>query len=386
MLYEPFGPVSGWSWGNSTIAARVYDTDGKPTAIDSAGQRTLRLRRRLPHHLDHRSLRQHQELDPWLRRARPVELSRARPGQTIGYTYDANGNRLTQTGTQTATYTISSTNNRVASISGTPTRAFNYDAAGNTTADGTLTFTYRDNGRMSSVTSGGATTSYVLNALGQRVKKANSSLTRLVVYDEAGHLLGGLRRRRRACPGNRVDARHSCRDATAPNGGGVSLFYIHTDHLNTPRRISRPSDDVILWRWDSDPFGSAAASEDPDGDSTLFVNNLRFPGQYADAESGLTYNYFRDYDPAIGRYVESDPIGLEGGWNTYAYVDGDPLSRIDEEGLEDKKPEIPGGHDNNQRESNRERHEEGDSRRQSNHTEAKRVMPSGGCRRSGRPG
>jgi hypothetical protein len=80
--------------------------------------------------------------------------------------------------------------------------------------------------------------------------------------------------------------------------------------------------------------------------------------------------------------VESDPIGVYGGsFSTYAYASGDPLSRFDEEGLEDKKPEIPGGHDNNQRESNRERHEQGDSRRQRDQHggekgDGKRRMPT----------
>jgi RHS repeat-associated protein len=112
----------------------------------------------------------------------------------------------------------------------------------------------------------------------------------------------------------------------------VDLYYVHTDHLNTPRRISRPSDNAILWRWDSDPFGSTAANEDPDGDTVALNYHFRFPGQYLDAESGLSYNYFRDYDPVIGRYIQSDPIGLAGGTDTYAYVANRPTMLTDPTG------------------------------------------------------
>ncbi|WP_269750002.1 RHS repeat domain-containing protein, partial [Pseudomarimonas arenosa] len=63
------------------------------------------------------------------------------------------------------------------------------------------------------------------------------------------------------------------------------------------------------------------------------ASRLRFPGQYYDSESGLHYNYFRDYDPSTGRYIESDPIGLDGGPNTYAYVEGRPLITFDDKGL-----------------------------------------------------
>jgi len=90
---------------------------------------------------------------------------------------------------------------------------------------------------------------------------------------------------------------------------------------------------VIVWRWDSDPFGTTVASEDPDGDSSLFPYRLRFPGQYIDAETGLSYNGFRDYDSQTGRYPQSDPIGLAGGLNTYAYVGESPLLHIDPLGL-----------------------------------------------------
>jgi RHS repeat-associated protein len=89
----------------------------------------------------------------------------------------------------------------------------------------------------------------------------------------------------------------------------------------------------VVWKAAYTPYGSAVVDEDPDGDGTAVTFNIRFPGQYFDAKTGLHYNYFRDYDPTSGRYIESDPVGLEGGVNTYAYVGNNPLTRIDPYGL-----------------------------------------------------
>jgi RHS repeat-associated protein len=110
-----------------------------------------------------------------------------------------------------------------------------------------------------------------------------------------------------------------------------ALYYIHPDHLNTPRVITNQAQQVV-WRWDQDdPFGANMANENPSGLGS-FTCNLRFPGQYFDKETNLHYNYFRDYSPEIGRYIQSDPIRLNGGLNTYAYVGGNPLTRIDPTG------------------------------------------------------
>jgi RHS repeat-associated protein len=143
----------------------------------------------------------------------------------------------------------------------------------------------------------------------------------------------------------------------------VEIFYVHADHLGTPRTVTRstvatganaPSSatstspgaiNKAVWRWDSDPFGTSLGNSQPTenpqlitGTQTLqqaasFKQNLRFPGQLADGESAKNYNYFRDYDPSVGRYTTSDPLGLVGGINTFAYVENSPLTRVDPSGL-----------------------------------------------------
>jgi len=119
---------------------------------------------------------------------------------------------------------------------------------------------------------------------------------------------------------------------SAPTQQQVNTYFVHTDHLGTPRVVTNDLQTTI-WRWDSTPFGDSTPNENPDGDSNDFTLNLRFPGQYYDTKSGLHYNYFRTYDPSTGRYIESNPIGLRGGVNTYSYAEADPIKYVDPHGL-----------------------------------------------------
>jgi RHS repeat-associated protein len=124
----------------------------------------------------------------------------------------------------------------------------------------------------------------------------------------------------------------------ATSGGTTSevVRYLHSDHLNTPRLATNATAQVI-WRWEGTAFGDTYPNVDVDGDGKLTTVNLRFPGQYYDSESGLHYNWNRYYDPKVGRYLTSDPIGLRGGLNTYLYTNN-PLGEIDPEGLMGRAP------------------------------------------------
>lgn len=107
----------------------------------------------------------------------------------------------------------------------------------------------------------------------------------------------------------------------------TKLSYVHNDHLGTPQVMTDEAGSVV-WRATYDPFGAATI----DSSSTVEMN-IRFPGQYYDSETGLHYNYFRYYDPEIGRYITSDPVGLLGGANTFTYAANNPVIAIDPTGL-----------------------------------------------------
>ncbi len=348
IAYEPDGQIGGWTWSNGEPSERLYDLSGRPVAIDlgidaqsqrpdtrhygydAAGRITDILSETDPH------LNQNHDYDGLDR------LITSRQGETVvlsrfDYAYDLSGNRTGKVlnNSTAETYTIDPGSNRLQAKSGAQTRNYSHDAAGNLTGDGTITFTYNAEGRRISATAPTLNAVYAYNALDQRVKKTVNGETALFFYDEQGHLLGeydaaGQLAQEIVWFGELPIA---VVKSAAPPSDAIEIFYLHADHLTTPRKITRPSDNKVLWTWESEAFGDSPPNQNP---SSLgeFVFNLRFPGQYYDQETGLHYNYFRDYDPGTGRYIESDPIGLAGGLNTYVYVNGNPINYFDPFGLD----------------------------------------------------
>jgi RHS repeat-associated protein len=262
---------------------------------------------------------------------------------SYGYGYDATGNR-TERRIGGASYinTVQSGSNRLASVqepsgSGTATRTYSHDEAGNLTSDGVQAFVYSDRGRMSRADTPNGSVSYLVNGLEQRVSKTGLTVpsgAAYYVYDEAGHTIGEY-----DANGNAVYEVVYLGDTPVGVITASGVDYVYADHIDTPRVIARSQDHAIVWRWDdAEAFGATPPDEDPSGLGT-YTFNQRFPGQVFDRETGLFYNWHRDYSASTGRYVQSDPIGLEGGINTYAYVENNPLSYVDPNG---KALSVPG--------------------------------------------
>jgi YD repeat-containing protein len=273
--YEPFGAVNGWTWGNNTATIRTFNTDGDISTIASSTSRGYSYdnARRITGITDNGN-----SALSWTYGYDALDRvsSASAPTQSLGFTYDANGNRLTQSGSYSATFSVGASSNQLTGVTGAVSRTYSYDAAGHTSGYGALSFTYNGAGRVVSVGNGSATTSYLYNALGQRVKKTTSASSTVFVYDESGHLIGEYDGATGVAIQEIVWLGDTSVATVRQEACGLSIFYIHTDHLNTPRRITRRSTSDVVWSWDSDPFGNTAANEDPNG-LGAFSFNLRFP-------------------------------------------------------------------------------------------------------------
>ncbi|ATE59509.1 RHS repeat domain-containing protein [Thauera sinica] len=247
--------------------------------------------------------------------------------------YDANGNRTSDAG---GSHTYTPHTNRPASVAG---QAVSVDAAGNVTQLRNLGFVWNQAGYLAEVRQGTPAgpllATYDYDHKGRRARKSTTAAapqgatTTLYLYDHADRLL--VEADGAGNPRITYVWREDTPIALIRHGTPETVLYLETDHLNTPRAARNQAGQVV-WRWESDAFGSTAANEDPAGTGTSTTVNLRFPGQYFDKESGLFYNWNRYYDPTIGRYISPDPIGLDGGLNLFGYANQNPLRYSDPTG------------------------------------------------------
>ena len=259
-------------------------------------------------------------------------ISETSPTGTQSYTYDANGNRLSD---GLGSYTYAPGSNRITSRYG---KAITTDAAGNITSDGQgHTYAYNQRGYLSEARLNGVLlASYTYDYRGLRTRKVTTAAApqgaQVVryTYDEAHHLIAET-----SGTGAAIRSyvwRDDTPIAQIDHVPSRRIIYLETDHLNTPR-VARDQARNVVWTWDSDAFGATPPNPNPSGSGVVTIN-LRFPGQYYDQETGLHYNGFRYYHPGMGQYIQPDPIGLRGGtFSTYAYVGGNPLRWSDPRGL-----------------------------------------------------
>jgi RHS repeat-associated protein len=330
VTYFPFGPAAAWTQGNGSRYSRTFDQDGRIAGIgfggssialayDPASRITGMTETGLPN-----KTFGYDELDRL--------TGYTNGGTTLIYGYDPSGNRTSLGAGNTVTsYTIDPGSNRLLGSMDGGARKLGYDADGNVTVDSqplvNFGYAYDDTGRLVTAKTGGFTTPYTNDGIGERVTRSGYGASSLpggnqrFIYDQAGDLLGEY-------DGNGKSIQETVWLGDLPVAvliPGTAPFYVAPDHLGSPHQIANAVGGTV-WYWDHDPFGNGA----PTGSLTY---NLRFPGQYYNQETGLSYNGFRDYDPSTGRYVQSDPIGLEGGLNPYSYGAGNPVIRIDALGL-----------------------------------------------------
>jgi len=325
--YTPLGDISSMQYFNGTSYTRHYDTDGRINQYTVFGSRSVALTydaaSRITQFTDSDNVVNQTMGYDTLGRIDSVNGFFG----TENYTYDANGNRLSSVINGSINdYTYDAASNRLLSISlgnggNNTTLQRTYDAMGNTLTTGTQSFTFNDRGQLQ--TAGGAT--YIYNGLGQRIYKSNTNT--YMTYDDAGHVIGEF-----TYHGPKINETLYVGDIPVAFATPTAAYVINTDHLNAPRVITDSAGNFVSF-WDFVPFGERGllTASNPE------TYNARFPGQYYDAESGLNQNGFRDYEPGTGRYIESDPIGLKGGINTYGYVRNNPVLFKDYKGLDAKE-------------------------------------------------
>jgi RHS repeat-associated protein len=350
ITYEPFGPVTGLTYGNGMTGTYGFDLDYRPTTrvdIGTAAVQNLTYAYYANNSVETITDAVNAANSQSLNYDALDRLTSATSGTggygTYSWTWDEVRNVETQVinGTTTSYSLNTGTNQLKQWVTGSTTEVVASTPAGNvntlkigTTTEETLT--YNQANQLSSAVTTTTSAAYGYDLFGQRLEKAEYGLNPVAFqYGRGGELLA-------------ENDLHSGQVADyiwlngqpigEVNPGSTSgIYFMHTDRLGTPQKVTNLAQTVV-WNALYTPFGVSSAT------GTLTTQSLRLPGQYYDPETGMNHNGFRDYSGATTRYVESDPIGLGGGINTFQYVGGNPYKHTDRKGLQmapEAEPEFP---------------------------------------------
>lgn len=353
IIYKPFGGLTTLIYGNGIQQTNIYDQQYRIASIVAGNVQNLSYTYDGNGNITGISDNQDSTKSKTYGYDAIDRLTQAQgPWGNLAYTYDGVGNRLTETTqTGTTTYSYKPNTNQLITVAGEKNYAFGFDANGNTAIENSKTYNYNQNQRLIKVTElitrqneQGAQIQetvtkgeYVYNGFALRAKKTVNGQAMHFMFDQQRKLI------------KEVGASSS--DYIYLNNNpyakieNSTIYFIHTDRLGTPH-IMTNSSKQIAWEIQGMPFGETISIS-----SNMIANSIRFPGQYYESETGLNQNWFREFNISFGRYLQVDPIVTNfmydnkfyfiapillsepRKFSNYAYVQNNPISHIDPEGL-----------------------------------------------------